>query len=156
MKPSLYMETTIPSYLAAWPSRDLIVAAHQQLTHDWWQRRRGAFRLYVSQLVLDECGLGDRDAASRRLALLKGVPLVPADDEVFNLADQFVGQGCIPVAARADAVHLALATVNEMEYFLTWNCVHLNNAQIVEQVRAICVVQGYGCPVICTPEELMG
>lgn len=54
MGPSVYVETTIISYLAARPSRDLIMAARQQLTHEWWDRRRPAFYVYVSELVIAE------------------------------------------------------------------------------------------------------
>jgi hypothetical protein len=70
MKPRLYLETTIPSYLTSRPSRDLIIAGHQQITQDWWQSRRADFQLYVSQLVR---GRGvyisyvlDTDAVARR------------------------------------------------------------------------------------------
>ncbi len=86
MKPRLYLETTIPSYLTAWPSRDLIVAAHQQLTKEWWRTRRDAFEICVSQFVLDEAGAGDADAARERLEILKPFPLLDIAEPILHLA----------------------------------------------------------------------
>src|SRR5437588_9710250 len=73
MKPTVYVETTIPSYLTAWPSRDLVRAAHQQITREWWARR-DRFDLYASRLVVQECQGGDPEAAADRLAALAGIP----------------------------------------------------------------------------------
>ena len=78
----MYLETSIISYLAARPSRDVIVAARQQLTHIWWRDRRPRFDLYVSQVVLDEILAGDRDAADRRAALVAAIPVTPRTDPV--------------------------------------------------------------------------
>jgi len=74
VKPRLYLETTVPSYLTAWPSRDLIRAGHQQITKEWWQTRRAGFDLYISQFVLEETVAGDAEAARDRLAALQGLP----------------------------------------------------------------------------------
>jgi len=76
MKPKIYVETTIASYLTAWPSRDLIVAAHQQITRDWWENRREEFDLFIAQVVLDESAAGDADAATRRVEAFKDIPLL--------------------------------------------------------------------------------
>ena len=74
MKAKLYLETTIPSYPAGRPSRDLLVAAHQQATRDWWESRRRDFDLYVSELVIQEVRAGDAQLANRRLDLLRTCP----------------------------------------------------------------------------------
>ena len=86
---ALYLESTIPSYLTARPSRDLIVAAHQQITHEWWRQARTNFDIYVSEAVLDEISAGDPDAASRRLALTDGLPILAINDEVGSLAIEY-------------------------------------------------------------------
>ena len=90
MKPKLYLETTIPSYLVSKPSRDLITAAHQQITHEWWETRLADFEIYISQFVLDEAGAGDFDAAAKRVALLAGFPLLDATPEALELARALV------------------------------------------------------------------
>lgn len=154
MKPRLYLETTIPSYLTAWPSRDLIVAAHQQLTKEWWRTRRDAFENCISQFVLDEAGAGDADAARERLEVLKPLPLLNVTESVLQLASALLQAGVIPDKAARDAAHIAVA-VHGVEYLMTWNCAHIANAMIVKKVQAICVQNGFSCPVICTPEELM-
>jgi len=156
MKSKLYLETTIPSYLTSWPSRDLIIAGHQQITKEWWKKRKGAFALYVSQLVIDEAKAGDDEAARERLKAISGLPLLDITREVERLASRILASGVIPSKAATDAAHIAIATVHGMEFLMTWNCVHIANAGITKEVARICGQEGFECPVICTPEELLG
>jgi len=155
MKPHLYLETTIPSYLTAWPSRDVVMAGHQHSTKEWWETRRHDFLLFVSQFVIDEAGLGDPDAAQRRLELLTDVPLLDLGEEVFALADGLMKQVPLPHKAATDSLHIAIATVNGMDYLLTWNCAHIANATLRSRIELVCRDFGYEPPVICTPDELL-
>jgi hypothetical protein len=156
VRSKLYLETTIVSYLAARPSRDLIVAAHQQLTHDWWTGHRQGYDLYASQLVQQEAAAGDPEAAETRLELLAGGRLLATTGEALALADELVRRGVVPRKVPEDAAHIAIATVNGMDYLLTWNCRHIANARIFKAIEAVCSESGYDLPVICTPEELIG
>ncbi len=156
MKPRLYLETTIPSYLASRPSRDLIIAGHQQVTRDWWGRRRGDFQIYISQFVLDEVSAGDPAAARERLKILHSLPLLDITPEVAELASGILASGKIPRKAATDAAHIAIAAVHRMDFLVTWNCVHIANAVILRSLASICREQGYECPVVCTPEGLLG
>ena len=155
MAPRLYLETTIPSYLTAWPSRDLIVAAHQQLTKEWWARRRDAFEMYISQFVLDEATAGDAEMARQRLELLRPLPLLDITESVLQLASGLLQSGVIPAKAARDAAHIAISAVHGIDYLITWNCAHIANAMIIKTVQKICAQNGFSCPVICTPQELM-
>ena len=152
----VYLETSFVSYLAAWPSRDLIVASHQQITHEWWRKRRSAFDLYVSRLVIDEASAGDEEAARRRREIVKGLRLLQLTDAATELAREFVSQGIFPQTSLEDALHVALASAHGMDFLLTWNCRHIANAEISKAVIAACESKGYEVPRICTPEELMG
>jgi hypothetical protein len=156
MAQRVYLETTIPSYLTAWPSRDLIIAAHQQLTKEWWRTRRDEFEICISQFVLDEASAGDAEAAQERLAILKPLPLLDISEAVLELASAILQSGVIPAKAARDAAHIAISAVHEIDFLLTWNCAHIANAQIVKKVQAICTQHEFPCPLICTPEELMG
>lgn len=156
MKPLLYLETTIPSYLTSRPNRDLIVAARQQLTMDWWLKRRADFRIFVSQIVLDEAAEGDRIASAARLSIIEGLPLLAVNNEVISLTQTLLRRKVLPKKATRDAGHIAVSAVHGVQYLLTWNCTHLANAEIFEAVGAVCSCEGYCCPVICTPEELLG
>lgn len=156
MKPRVYLETTIPSYLTAWPSRDLVRAAHQQTTCEWWDQCRGAFELFISQLVLRECQAGDPDEAAQRLEVLRDLPLLELTEEATALAQALREQVPLPERAAADALHIATAVVNGMDYLLTWNCTHIANAVLRSRIEAVCREQGFESPVICTPEELLG
>jgi hypothetical protein len=148
------LETTIPSYLTSRPSRDLIVAGHRQITREWWEKRADKFNLYLSQLVIDEVSAGD-PTASDRLKTLKDLPLLDITPEVADLASGILATGKLPRKA-ADAAHIAIAAVHGMDFLMTWNCVHIANATNVRALTLICREHGYECPVICTPEELMG
>jgi predicted nucleic acid-binding protein len=152
----VYLETSLISYLAAWPSRDLIVAAHQEITHRWWRTRRSRFELYTSRIVIEEAGAGDKDAAQRRLAYLKSLPVLELNREAKDLAEAFVSKGVLPQTSVEDALHVAVATVHGIDFLLTWNCRHIANAEMTKPVTAICHSRGYDAPHICTPEELMG
>lgn len=149
------METTIPSYLTARPSRDLIVAANQQLTRQWWNARRQRYQLFVSQVVLDEAAVGDKEAALRRLRLLRRMRRLAVTDACRDLAQGLLDGTSIPAVAAADALHVAIAAVHRMDFLLTWNCTHIANAVMRPGIQSVCVAAGYNPPVICTPQELM-
>lgn len=156
MKPRLYPETTIPSYLTSRPSRDLIIAGHQQLTREWWDRRRGDFPIYISQFVLDEVSAGDPAAARERLKILQPLPMLDITPGVAELASGILISGTIPRKAATDAAHIAIAAVHGMDFLITWNCVHIANAVILKSLASICREHGCECPVVCTPEGLLG
>jgi hypothetical protein len=156
VKKRVYIETSIASYLTARPSRDLIQAARQQITTDWWEDRRSEFDLFVSQYVIDEAGDGDIDAASRRLKLLDGLPLLESTEEAVELGEVLLSEGVVPQKAVTDALHIAIATIHKMNVLLTWNCKHLANAEILGELSRVIRSRGYEPPVICTPDELMG
>lgn len=153
---SVYIETTIISYLVSRPSRDILVAAHQQTTYEWWTSRRDEFECYISQVVIDEIQAGDNEAAEKRMEEIGNLAVLEATTEAEGLTETIIEGGAIPKRAVRDAAHIAVAAVNGIDYLLTWNCRHLANAQIIRRVSVICNTRGYSMPVICTPEELMG
>lgn len=155
MKAKIYLETTIPSYLTSRPNRDIIIAGHQQVTHTWWDRDRDEYELYVSQFVLDECGDGDADMARKRLELLNGIPVLAISDEAVLLSKRLIHNGPLPQKAETDALHIAIAAANAMDYLVTWNLRHIANPAMERPIHRICREAGFDPPVICTPEELL-
>lgn len=151
----MYIETTVVSYLTAWPQRDVVMAAHQQITHEWWTTRRTRYELCVSQLVLKEARSGDVVAARRRLDALKDVTLLGTTEQALNLAKGLIQAGALPPKAADDALHIAVAAVNGVAYLLTWNCRHLANVTMRPLIEAVCTANGVSAPIICTPEELL-
>ncbi len=156
MKPIVYIETSVISYLTARPSRDIIVAAHQQITHEWWENRKTAFQLYASQLVLTEAGKGDEHAVAKRLAVLKDIELLEFSKEASELADIFIRRKAVSEKMGDDMLHIAVAAVYGTDYLMTWNCKHIANAEILKKISKLCIEEGYEMPTVCTPEELMG
>jgi len=153
---SVYLETTFISYLVARPSRDLIVAAHQQATQEWWAIRRSAFTNCISQVVIDEASVGDPDEVQKRLAIIGSLPALEITGGAEALTQAIMAAGILPPHAVRDAAHVALAAVHAIDYLLTRNCRHLANAQIARRIALVCEKLGYQMPIICTPEELMG
>ena len=137
MKPKTYLETTVVSYLAASPSRDIVIAGHQEITREWWERR-DRFELFVSEAVVDEARRGDAVVAARRQALLSGIPVLDLGAEVHDLADRLLRIRAVPAKALVDAVHIAVAAVNRIDYLLTWNCRHIANAAIRGKIEQAC------------------
>jgi hypothetical protein len=154
MKRKVYVETSVLSYLTSRLSRDLIVAGHQQVTQEWWANQGGQFDLFVSQTVIEEAAAGDREAARQRLEILQNLPLLELSQEALALARDLIHEGPLPAKAEVDALHIAIAVTNRVDYLLTWNCKHLANAALRGRIERVCRARGYEPVVICTPEEL--
>ena len=152
---TVYLETSIISYLTAKPSDQVVVAGHQFTTRDWWDNQSQFYALVASELVIEEASRGDLNASERRLDLLKTVTIVMIDPIAIELATLIVDQGLVPKKAAADALHIAIANRNKIDFLLTWNCKHIANAVTRPRMEEFFRQQGYQATVICTPEELM-
>lgn len=153
---SVYLETSFISYLVARPSRDVIVAGHQQTTQDWWSNRRNEFECLVSQVVIDEASAGDLAEVQKRLGIIADLAELEITADAEPLAAAIMASGVLPPHVARDAAHIAVAAVHAVDYLLTWNCKHLANAQISRRIALLCEKAGHRMPIICTPEELMG
>lgn len=156
MEPSVYIETTIPSFVVGTFSSVLATAAHQIVTRRWWEEEREKYRLFVSEVVVDEIARGKTELAEQRIALLQGLPRLIVDDAVGVLADQLHAYLRLPQSAETDAMHLALACYYQTDYLLTWNMKHMANGRIRREIERFHDEKGVFIPVICTPEELAG
>lgn len=154
MVESVYIESSVISYLIARPSRDVVITARQAITETWWRERRTEFELYISALVVQEIGRGDTEAAERRLNAVDGIPLVATSLEAQSLAEDLVAQGAVPTNSEEDALHIGLAAAAGVDFLLTWNFKHINNAHTKSGIIAVVESHGYVCPMLCSPEEL--
>ena len=155
MKPTVYVETSVVSYLTARPSGDVVVAAYQEVTRDWWRGAPARFTLYASALVMSEARTGDLEAARGRLEVLGTLPLLDATGPAVELTGKAAGQRAVPRSAADDAAHIAIAAANGVDYLVTWNFRHIANATMRSRIEDVCRRSGYGPPVICTPSELV-
>lgn len=132
------------------------MAAHQEITREWWESRRAdlictclnsSFRRYALEMPNSPISVWNS---------LRTSPYWPSVTRILKLAEDLITEGPIPRKAAGDAAHIAIATVYGCEYLLTWNCRHIANAELRRAIRR--VVEGYGYEVssLCTPEELMG
>jgi hypothetical protein len=155
MAERVYIETTVISYLTAHPNRDVVIAGHQQVTHEWWDTRRANYDLCISQLVLGESASGDPQAAQERLSVLRQLAVLETTDGALALAKELIRAGALPAKAADDALHIAVAADHTVRYLLTWNCRHLANATMRPIIESVCSANGFKAPIICTPEELL-
>lgn len=154
-KQAVYLETSVIGYATARPSRDLVVAGHQQITREWFALHASKYELFVSQLVVSEASGGDLEAARARTAFLEGIARLETQEPIITLASRLVQRGAVPRKAAEDALHIAIAAGHGVQFLLTWNCKHIANATLRQAIERVCREAGYEPPVICTPEELM-
>lgn len=153
---SLYIETSIVSYLRQRPSAQVVTAARQLMTHQWWNDERTKYQLAVSQFVIDEASAGDATLAAERLESLEGIPLLPLSDEIARISDEIMARAILPEKARTDSLHIAAVAHHRVQYLLTWNCRHIANARILPRIHAVLNDLGIPIPIICTPDEMLG
>lgn len=134
----------------------MIIAGKQELTRQWWERRREKYDLFISQYVLDEASRGDPEAAMKRVYAISKIETLEVDEDVILLAERIMQAGLIPLKADTDAAHIAVASRHSLDFLLTWNCTHIANAEILVKINRIVSEAGYFLPTICTPDELFG
>ena len=152
---SIYVETTIISYFTARPSRDVVAAAHQEATRELWPKLISEYDSYVSVLVREEAGKGDKEQATLRLQAIKIFPMLDVDEAADALALKIIEGRGIPEEYPEDALHIAVAAVNGIDVLVTWNFAHLNNPFTRMMVRQLVENAGYRCPELCSPDELL-
>jgi hypothetical protein len=156
MLPSVYIESTIPSFIIGEMSPVIVSAARQITTRLWWNDHRQEYRLHISRLVRQEIARGRTNFARERLALLAGLPQLLITDAVLEFADELHAQPGLAEAPEQDVVHLAVASHYRMDYLLTWNLTHIANAQTWRAIQRFRARWGTYFPTICTPDELLG
>ena len=152
---TVYIETSIVSYLRHRPSSQVVMSARQFLTHQWWNDERANYELVTSQYVMDEASDGDPVLSAERLQALKGIPLLPIDARIGVIASEIMNRAILPPQASIDALHIAMAARHEIQYLLTWNCKHIANAKILPRIYKVLLDLGCPIPIICTPEEML-
>lgn len=155
MKESVYIETSIISYLCSRPSRDLVIAANQELVHEWWHGRRTNYECFISEFVIQEIAAGDPEAAERRRAAVDGIAVLAATEEGRSIEKALMAKCDLPARVATDVAHVALASAQAVDYLLTLNCSHIANAHLARRFRAVIEEMGYQMPVLCTPQEIM-
>jgi hypothetical protein len=153
---TVYIETSIVSYLRQRPSSQVVMAARQVLTHKWWNEERSKYELVTSQYVIDEASAGDPTLSADRLQTLDGIPLLPPAPEIPRIAGEIISRAIFPPKAQVDALHIAAVAHHRIQYLLTWNCRHIANAKILPRIHKLLNELGIPIPIICTPEELLG
>ena len=153
-KPTVYIETSVISFLTSRPSRDLSIWWYQHTTREWWDNCRENFRLYISEAVYDEIAMGDTSASELRLEAVSGIEILQTTPEAENLAQILLDRHSLPAKASTDALHIALAAFYGMDFLLTWNCKHIANVFTGRLFEKIITQNGYSYPVITTPINL--
>ncbi|MCB9766841.1 MAG: type II toxin-antitoxin system VapC family toxin [Candidatus Omnitrophica bacterium] len=151
---SIYIETSIPSYLAAQTSSDLVIAGHQAITRKWWPMASKNFDCFVSEAVISEVSRGDPDASKRRMECIQNIEILAYSEEIESLIRTYSESLGLTGAAIADLPHFAYAVGYGMDYMATWNCRHIANGNVIRRLMEVNRQIGRDTPVIVTPEEL--
>ena len=138
------------------PSRDVIIAGRQAISHDWWENHRHRFDLRISILVEDEISQGDTEAARLRIEKISAIESLTISDEATKIAELLLSQRAVPEGSEEDALHIGIAAAQGADYLLTWNFKHINNAETKTAIIELVESCGYVCPQLCSPEELGG
>ncbi len=154
MKTSVYIESSIISYLTARPSNDLVKSARQAITEEWWQKDKTRFTIFVSTLVEEEISRGNPEAAQRRLEVSEKIPNLSISIDAKEIAEVLISTGAVPRNSEEDALHIGIATAHGMHFLLTWNFKHINNAETKSVINKTIEGLGYIAPILCSPEEL--
>ena len=152
---SVYIESSVISYITARPSRDVVTSARQTITIEWWEEYKDSFDVFISELVIEEIGSGDLVAAKRRLSVIEKIPVLEATENSKILAKALIAENAIPKSSAEDALHISIAAVQEIDFLLTWNFKHINNANTRGRISKVITQWDYICPVLCSPEELV-
>jgi len=152
---SVYIESSVISYITARPSRDVVTSARQAISIEWWDGYKDSFEIFVSELVLEEIGSGDSRAASNRLAMVEGIPVLVATSNAVALAKSLIAENAIPASSMEDALHISIAAAQGVDFLLTWNFKHINNANTRNKIAQVINLSGFNSPIICSPEELI-
>lgn len=154
MSETVYIESSVISYFTARPSRDVVVSARQAITENWWRNQKPKYEVFISGLVVQEVSKGDGDAVQKRLGAIAGIPLLAMPEEALKLAKDLLAQGAVPPNSEEDAFHIAIAAVSGINFLLTWNFKHINNAHTKALISSVVETHGFICPILCSPEEL--
>jgi predicted nucleic acid-binding protein len=153
--PRADIESSVPSFYVARPSRQLALIAKQQATKDWWDGGCSGLEIVTSLETLDEIAKGDSEKAQERLDLVSELPILAVTDDVADLAEKLVDSGIVPKKASSDAIHIAVASVHAVEFLVTWNFRHIANPFLRERIRDLVNGKGFRMPTMCSPEELL-
>ena len=155
MKNKIYIETSVISYYVAVRSENIRVLAHQISTSEMWEQL-SEYDVYISDIVVDEASEGSHNQSEARLIALKNFKILKRNEKVLKLTEMLLSGNAIPEKYPEDAMHIAIAAVYEIDYIVTWNFKHINNPFMKKKIRKIIGLAGYSCPVLCSPEELIG
>lgn len=154
--PTVYIETSVVSYLTARPPRSVVKCSRVLTTTEWWMSRRTAYTLWTSSFTLDEAMRGDSEAAKTRLERMSDIPLLELNETVILLAADLSASGFFPKKCEVDIGHISVASAHQMDILLTWNCSHIANPVIARKIEPIIWEHGFRMPFLATPEELLG
>lgn len=156
MSASVYIESSVISYLTSWPSRDVVTASRQAITSEWWQTKRQDYEIYISALVIEEISAGQTEAAAQRISAAANIPSLGINLVAQTLSEALLSRKAVPANSPRDALHIAIAATQGVDFLLTWNFKHINNAETRDLIARVVSEHGLVCPVLCSPEELGG
>lgn len=155
IKPSVYLEPTVISHLVARPSGQKTLADWQRASRQLWEDYADRFEFVISNLVRNEIDRGDAIPAKQRLEIISLLPVLEISEDAIILAEKLLDTGAVPINSGPDAQHIAIATVHNIEYLVSWNHKHIVNEYKREHIKKVCQGAGFKPTILYTPIQLM-
>ncbi len=153
----VYIETSVLSYYTSNTSRDIVIAGHQVSTINFWNKLIANELIpVISALIIKEASQGDIEIAKKRRNAIQGFLVLDISKEAEELSNLLIKNRGIPSESPDDALHIAIASVEKIDFIATWNFKHINNPFTKNKIKEIIENAGYICPVLASPEELSG
>ena len=153
----VYIETSVLSYYTSKTSRDIVIAGHQVSTITFWNKLiTNELIPVISALVIKEASQGDIEISKKRRNAIQGFLVLDISKEAEELSNLLIKNRGIPSESPEDALHIAIASVEKIDFIATWNFKHINNPFTKNKIKEIIEKAGYICPVLASPEELSG
>ena len=148
-KPKLYLESSVINMYFQEKAPYL-----RDLTQQFWRDVLPHFDVYVSEVVLDEIRATAEANLRKALEnLINDFEVLEMTEEVIELADTYLSHRRLP---RGDALHLASASIGEMDFLVTWNLRHIYKRGTQEMIREVNTRLRIPVPTIVTPEDFFG
>ena len=151
MKPTVYLDTTIPSYF--FDERENL-KLHIDATKKWWNEERENFDILISEETIAEITDGEYPRKTEIVQFISEIQILPYEPQIIEIAQIYLENYLMPRVLKGDALHLAYASFYKIDFLLTWNCNHLANANKRKHIRVINTRLNLAIPDIITPLEL--
>lgn len=149
-KKRIYLDTSVISALS-----DIRIPERQKQTKEFFKKSLPDYEVFVSDIVINELyATQNKDLQEAFFNTIRDFEILKASQETTDLAKEYISRNIIPSKHFEDAAHIAIATIGEINYLVSWNFKHMVKARTRELVMLTNSLLGYPVLDIVAPPEL--